>query len=97
MKDTTSVTCVPQAVLSLLETYGKNLHFTKRNVLPLRNFMNEIFLHSLQFDLLFFRFIKYINAYRVYQQNYDQPEFLDPPQFLREYETQVRTFNYQRL
>ena len=49
------------------------------------------------FDLLFFRFIKYINAYRVYQQNYDQPEFLDPPQFLREYETQVRTFSYQPL
>ncbi|KAK3090621.1 hypothetical protein FSP39_013220 [Pinctada imbricata] len=34
------------------------------------------------------RYIKYVEAYRVHVQNYDQPEFLEPPSFLREYETQ---------
>lgn len=36
-----------------------------------------------------FRYIKYINNYRVYQASYMTPEFVEPPSFLREYETQV--------
>ncbi|XP_052262784.1 protocadherin Fat 4-like [Dreissena polymorpha] len=34
------------------------------------------------------RYMKYINNYRVYQQAYPGPEFVEPPSFLREYETQ---------
>ncbi|XP_060080745.1 protocadherin Fat 4-like, partial [Ylistrum balloti] len=34
------------------------------------------------------RYTKYINHYRVYQAAYDQPDFMEPPSFLKEYETQ---------
>ncbi|XP_021344578.1 uncharacterized protein LOC110444533 [Mizuhopecten yessoensis] len=34
------------------------------------------------------RYTKYINQYRIYQASYDQPDFMEPPSFLREYETQ---------
>ncbi|KAL5018741.1 hypothetical protein ScPMuIL_004463 [Solemya velum] len=39
-----------------------------------------IFTHS--------RYIKYINTYRISQTSYEQPDFMEPPSFLREYETQ---------
>ncbi|XP_076458264.1 uncharacterized protein LOC143291994 [Babylonia areolata] len=34
------------------------------------------------------RYRKYISQYRVYQTSYDNPGFIEPPSFLREYETQ---------
>ncbi|KAK3608192.1 hypothetical protein CHS0354_039207 [Potamilus streckersoni] len=34
------------------------------------------------------RYEKYLNQYRVMQVGYDHPEFVEPPSFLREYETQ---------
>lgn len=39
--------------------------------------------------------MKFIQQYRLYQHNYgDAPEFVEPPSFLREYETQVSQFSY---
>jgi hypothetical protein len=35
--------------------------------------------------------MKYIQQYRAYMVTYEQPDFVEPPSFLREYETQVRT------
>ncbi|GFN79862.1 protocadherin fat 4 [Plakobranchus ocellatus] len=34
------------------------------------------------------RYMKFIYQYRVYQSTYDNPDFVEPPNFLREYETQ---------
>ncbi|KAL3875970.1 hypothetical protein ACJMK2_033864 [Sinanodonta woodiana] len=34
------------------------------------------------------RYEKYLNQYRVMQTGYERPEFVEPPSFLREYETQ---------
>ncbi|KAK7482291.1 hypothetical protein BaRGS_00026419 [Batillaria attramentaria] len=34
------------------------------------------------------RYMKFINQYRIYQSTYDNPDFVEPPSFLREYETQ---------
>lgn len=37
--------------------------------------------------------MKFINQYRLYQSNYESPDF-EPPSFLREYETQVGYFGW---
>lgn len=40
--------------------------------------------------LLLFRYNSYLASYRVYRRNYEhQPDFTNPPSFLKEYETQV--------
>lgn len=38
------------------------------------------------------RYMKFLHQYRVHMNNYDNPDFTEPPNFLREYETQVGSF-----
>ncbi|KAL8587529.1 hypothetical protein ACOMHN_000935 [Nucella lapillus] len=34
------------------------------------------------------RYLRYINQFRVYQTSYDNPDFVEHPSFIKEYETQ---------
>lgn len=49
--------------------------------------VSGLILHCL---FLLFRYNSYLASYRVYRRNYEhQPDFTNPPSFLKEYETQV--------
>lgn len=36
------------------------------------------------------RYMRYVGEYETHLRAFDQPEFVEPPSFLREYETQVK-------
>lgn len=53
----------------------------------------------LQIVKLFFffliRYMRYVREYETHLRAFDQPEFVEPPSFLREYETQVKHLQYK--
>ena len=59
--------------------------------------LNSLAYFQIQTDILLMlsRYNNYLASYRVYRRNYEhQPDFTNPPSFLKEYETQVHYHFY---